>query len=347
MGTEQGKGIDAIPGLRELTMSPEYREALALPARQSEEYFLLARGEYNINFVFTHPVTREKMVLRVNTESQMHLDDQIGYEAGALRILEKTGRTPELRFLDDSGKHVERGALVMSFIEGEHLCYGNMSDMTGAAECLADIHSLHVPAEHGLMIPEDPLKAILDECESMFDLYWSSPMGDDAVKSRIRDLLVEGWKRVGRSGSYGGYRCCVNTELNNTNFIVDRAVHRVSLVDWEKPLYSDPAQDLGHFLAPTTTFWKTDVIFDDDTIGRFFGDYAAAVHDRFDMSGLRERTREYIVITCLRGMTWCAMAWIQYRDAGKAIMNESTRVKLDAYLSDSFISRIESIYAAG
>ena len=32
------------------------------------------------------------------------------------------------------------------------------------------------------------------------------------------------------------------------------------MIDWEKPLWGDPAQDLGHMLAPTTTFWKTDVI---------------------------------------------------------------------------------------
>ena len=49
----------------------------------------------------------------------------------------------------------------------------------------------------------------------------------------------------------------VNTELNSGNFLIDpQGVS--SLVDWEKPLVSEPGQDLGHFLAPTTTFWKTD-----------------------------------------------------------------------------------------
>ena len=35
------------------------------------------------------------------------------------------------------------------------------------------------------------------------------------------------------------------------------------------------------------------------------------------------------------------MAWIEYRDPGKAIANESTRKKLDDYLSDSFLGEIE------
>ena len=56
------------------------------------------------------------------------------------------------------------------------------------------------------------------------------------------------------------YRCCINTELNSTNFLINGGTYDNFLIDWEKPLYGDPAQDLGHFLAPTTTFWKTDVI---------------------------------------------------------------------------------------
>ena len=61
------------------------------------------------------------------------------------------------------------------------------------------------------------------------------------------------------------------------------------------------------------------------------------------MGGLRERTKLLIPVTCLRGMSWCAMAWVQYRDSDKDIMNESTSKKLDEYLSDRFITRIESV----
>ena len=30
------------------------------------------------------------------------------------------------------------------------------------------------------------------------------------------------------------------------------------IIDWEKALIGECEQDLAHFLAPTTTFWKTD-----------------------------------------------------------------------------------------
>lgn len=178
----------------------------------------------------------------------------------------------------------------------------------------------------------------------MFATYWNSELGAPDVKNRIRRLLDEGWKRIQDGGDYTGYKCCVNTELNNTNFLVEEETGTVRLVDWEKPLYSDPAQDLGHFLAPTTTFWKTDVIFENETIEKFIDTYIEAVGNRYDTIGLRERTMEFIVITCLRGLTWCAMAWVQYRQNDKGLTNESTRVKLDAYLTDEFLRRIEAIY---
>ena len=63
------------------------------------------------------------------------------------------------------------------------------------------------------------------------------------------------------------------------------------LVDWEKPLYGDPVQDLGHFLAPTTTFWKTDVILTEEEMADFTRKYIQAVNGRFDVSGIEARCR--------------------------------------------------------
>ena len=75
---------------------------------------------------------------------------------------------------------------------------------------------------------------------------------------------------------------------------------------------------------------------------RLISVYIDAVRGRFDTGGIRERTKELINITCLRGLTWCAMAWVEYQDPEKLIANESTRKKLDDYLGDPFLSDIES-----
>ena len=78
----------------------------------------------------------------------------------------------------------------------------------------------------------------------------------------------------------------------------------------------------------------------------FVSGYIRRVNGRFDTEGIRERTRVYIPVTCLRGISWCAMAWVQYRQPGKAIVNETTAKKLEAYLDDGFLEQIERLVQA-
>jgi aminoglycoside phosphotransferase (APT) family kinase protein len=339
--------------IREYVKNSDYRKALGLPDSVIEEYTILARGEYNINYLFRHPADGRQLVLRVNAGSQMHLDRQIEYEAHALRLLSGCGRTPRVYYVDGSGKYIDHGILVEEYLPGRHPRYGDSADMNGVMECMADIHAVPVPADEviygepetvprdtvRLIAPADPAAAILDECEAMVVKYMQSPLGSEATKGRLRALLDRAHEIADEGGKAGTYRCCINTELNSTNFLVDR--DKVRLVDWEKPLYGDPAQDLGHLLAPTTTFWKTDDILSSGETDRLIDEYIKAVGDRFDTAGIRERTHRLINVTCLRGLTWCAMAWVEYQDPDKLIVNESTRKKLDAYLSDGFLSGIE------
>ena len=153
-------------------------------------------------------------------------------------------------------------------------------------------------------------------------------------------MLDAGWEMIQKIPVEDTYHCCINTELNSTNFLINGKGGPNYLIDWEKPLYGDPAQDIGHFLAPTTTFWKTDVILAREEMDAFIDTYIRAVDGRFDTEGLRDRIHIYIPITCLRGVTWCAMAWVQYQQPDKLIFNESTYRKLEAYLSDEFLDAL-------
>ena len=339
--------------IKEYVNNPDYRKALGLPDYVSEEYRLLAQGESNVNYLFTHPVTGRRLILRVNAGSQMHLDRQIEYEAHALGILSRSGRTPRVYYVDGSRNHIDHGVLVEEYLPGGYPRYDNRYEMNSVMECLADIHAVPVSEAEviygepdtvprdtvKLIAPADPAAAILDECEAMVRKYMDSPLGDDSIKIRLRTLLDRGHEIADEGTATDTYRCCINTELNSTNFLLDRG--RAQLVDWEKPLYADPAQDLGHLLAPTTTFWKTDHILSSRETDRLIDEYIKAAGSRFDTKGIRERTHRLINITCLRGLTWCAMAWVEYQDPDKLIANESTRKKLDAYLSDEFLAGIE------
>mgnify|MGYP000687760633 CR=1 FL=1 len=84
--------MERIKGLNEYVKNEKYRKALNLPNEQEEEYTMLAQGEYNINYSFTHPKTGKKLLLRVNCGSQMHLENQIEYEYHALELLADSGR---------------------------------------------------------------------------------------------------------------------------------------------------------------------------------------------------------------------------------------------------------------
>ena len=71
MNKKNSMTIDMIPGLRALTLSPDYRNALKLPEKPAEEYEMLAQGEYNINFRFRHPVTGEKLEFSASLPEDM------------------------------------------------------------------------------------------------------------------------------------------------------------------------------------------------------------------------------------------------------------------------------------
>ncbi len=318
--------------------NPEYRQALGLPEEIVEEYRMLAQGEYNRNYYFTHPITGKELLFRINFGSQMHLDNQIEYEYAALKLLEQSGRTPKPIYVDGSKKYIDQGVMVMEYLPGHVLDYE--TELLDAAACLADIHSVEIPKGHTLLEPQNPLQAILEECEAMVATYMESPLGDEQKKKKIRTMLDLGWEKLKESANEKEYLCCINTELNSTNFLMNGDSTTSYLIDWEKPLYGEPAQDLGHFLAPTTTFWKTDVILNEQQIEYFLDEYIQKVAGRFPTAKLKERTYTYIPITCLRGVTWCAMAWVEYKDPKKAIFNESTFRKLEAYLDDDFLDYI-------
>lgn len=346
--------MDAIREfVSEYVRRPKYRRCLGLPEAQTESYEKLAQGEYNANYVFNHPIIGDKLVLRINCGSQMHLSYQVSYEAQALSFLKQSGHTPDVLYVDEEAEY---GVLVETYMAGKHLDYDDDEEMKNAAKCLADIHSLLFPKEDAvycnpesidndnrkMIAPVNSLEAILEECEKMFSCYENSNIADDDTKTKIRRMLNGAWGFAISTVCESPYRCCINTELNSTNFLVDGK--HVNLVDWEKPLYGDPAQDLGHFLAPTTTFWKTDVVLDDKQIYQFISDYVSAVDGRFDTEGIEERTKAFILVTCMRGVTWCSMAWLEYHRADRLLKNESTGLKIEQYLSEDFLNTIESTY---
>ena len=196
---------------------------------------LLGRGEYNINYIFTLEDGTKK-VIRFNTKSQMDLENQIGYEYNALKILEKSGRTPHVYYLDDSKSELDYGVLVMEYLPGKPLVYEN--DLKKAAHILADIHSVEVPGENTFVVPENPLYAMLDECKNMASVYINSELGNEKTKETIKRLIENAEKSLEGEYECGEYRI-INTELNSGNFLIngdEKEGFKNYLIDWELSL---------------------------------------------------------------------------------------------------------------
>ena len=315
--------------------SEAFLTSLGIPAGTDLSFDLLGQGEYNLNYVFDHPVTGQRLVLRINTGSQMHLDNQIAYEYSALEYLIPSGRTPKPLLCVP-----EKNILVMEWLPGQALNYH--TDMDIAARILADIHSVPVPENCSLIRPAAPAQAIYEECLQMVQHYFDWEEADPIVTGLLHQLIDE----IGTlplSDPSEAPVCIVNTELNSGNFLINPQGHS-HLIDWEKPLLSEAAQDLGHFLSPSATFWKTDVILTPEEVKNFVFKYISAVDGRIDCSALFSRLPLYFTVNCLRGVTWCAMAYREYCQPGRQLTNNDTFHKLKAYLEPAYLQNLLDNY---
>ena len=305
----------------------------------NEEFTLLGQGEYNINYIFNSKSYNKKLVLRIATDSQMDLENQIRYEYEALKLLNKTNRTPKPIYCDDRKELIPYGFLVMEYLPGRHLDY--KKDLKFAAKALADIHNEPVSKTNHLLKPENPIEAIYEESLNMFETYRTSKYMDIDTKDTIEYLLERG-RNIKTIDI--GKRTIINTELNSGNFLINGEEDNNYLVDWEKPLYGYPAQDLGHFLTPTTTFWKTDIILSREEISSFIRFYCKKSNQYKDEEELWNSVKNYLSMNCLRGITWCAMAYVDYQNPNKLISNNYTYEKIKSYLSKEFLNMIKEEY---
>ena len=129
-----------------------------------------------------------------------------------------------------------------------------------------------------------------------------------------------------------------NTEVNSHNFIIGDNSY---LIDWEKPVISDPCQDITQFLAITTTLWKQNYILSDYEINEFYKSYLENINED---KNIRERVSIYSPYLYLRALSWCAGAYLEYQDPNKDIRNIDTYNKIKEYLDIDFMKKILKPY---
>ena len=296
----------------------------------------LAQGEYNMNYLVRQG--NGAWVLRVNVGTQIGRADQILYEYRALRLLEPTGVTPRPFYVDDSRERLEYGVLLMEYLPGEPLDYRR--DLEAAAQLFARIHARPVaPDEKHLIHEQRPLSMTYEECSRLLPIYLESELADPALRDYLREVLDWAGEARHREAYFlsDPWPCIINTEVNSGNFIANRERTTLHLVDWEKPLWGDPSQDLSHFRVPTTTLWKTDYRMTTVDRRAFLDVYRAAIPDAHLRDTIEERVLLRDPFNCLRGISWSAMAWVNYQTGEHALRNEDTFRKVSAYLNLGFV----------
>jgi len=298
----------------------------------------LAQGEYNINF--TLDSHHHKYVFRVNTGSQLEINNQIMYEYQSIKQLERSGVTPKVYFVDDTFSSFDYGILIMEFLEGEPLHYGR--DLGKAAIIFSKIHSLDIEEPHHFVVEEKLFSDRIREGERLLTNVWDSPIVQKEIKLFFEKILD--WAKVNRTREKyfldEPWHVVNNTEVNSHNFIIGK--EKSYLIDWEKPVISDPAQDLTQFIAPTTTLWKTNYLLSADEKEDFFTSYINGLNG--NDKDIRERVHMYTPYLYLRALAWCAYAYVEYHDPNKKIKNMDTFEKIKEYLQLDFMQNLYAPY---
>lgn len=316
----------------EVGLDIDTREDLLQAETGYRDIELLGAGEYNINFIFSD--NNVKKVLRINVKSQMNLENQIEYEYETLQLLKNSGVTPKPYDLVTNTTLLPYKYLTMEFLNGRALDY--RTDMGIAAYLLSKVHNTEF-GENNLIHASNPFALMYEECETMSAKYLSWDKADDKVSEYIRKFLSKCKELIPIEYKIAS-PCIINTELNSGNFLIGNNKDESYVIDWEKALIGECEQDLAHFLAPTTTFWKTDIILTKEEIDSFLDQYS-----KFRNCD-RERFERYLIFNCLRGVTWCSMAYREYSESTKLLMDEFTFNKISSYVSYEFLENISKYF---
>ena len=318
--------------LGEAGLDIDTKEDLLLVETGYNNIKLLGAGEYNINFTFDEGDL--KKVLRINMKSQMNLENQIEYEYETLQLLKDSGVTPKPYDLVTQTNLLPYKYLTMEFLKGRPLNY--QIDMYIAAYLLSKVHNTPY-GDNNLINATNPFQLMFDECKQMAGEYLAWEKADKKVSNYIKTFLEKCQTLIPEEYDIAN-PCIINTELNSGNFLIGEGKEDSYVIDWEKALIGECEQDLAHFLAPTTTFWKTDIILSETEINEFLEEYGN--YRNFD----RKRFERYLIFNCLRGVTWCSMAFRQYSENDKMLMDDTTFKKIASYIELEFLEKVSAYF---
>lgn len=269
----------------------------------NHQVVFLSESESNINFLID--AENEKYLFRLNKTSQLGLRNQIRYEYDALKALEKSYVTPTTFFLDDSNTFFDYGALIMQFIEGRTLNYQNKKDIQEAAKIMATIHSLDTKKSDvsNFLVRDNIIRTSLETSKLNLDGFLKGNIIEMKVKLKINSLLEWADKNKHQDLYFERDKWLTinNTKPNAENFIISKRKRKGFLIDWEKPIISDPSMDVAFFISPLTTCKSSNYIFTQSEREYFLKTYIMHL-DKYDRD-IVERVRIYTPFLYLESLS--------------------------------------------
>lgn len=263
----------------------------------------LSESKTNINFLID--AESAKYLFRLNKESVLGLRNQIRYEYDALKVLERSYVTPRTFFLDDSTTFFEYGALIMQYIEGRTASYRDQKDVYEAAQILGKIHSLDTERfdVSNFITKDNIIEDSLETSKIYLEDAFKFDKLDVDIKLKMDKFLEWGEKNknLGKYFENDKWNTINNTEPQMSNFIISAKKRKGFLIDWEKPVVSDPSKDLAYFLSPITTVMDSGYILNEDEKDNFFKSYIIHL-DRRDRD-IVERVDIYTPFIYLESMS--------------------------------------------
>ena len=297
----------------------------------------LAQGEYNINYKIED--SKNKYVFRINTASQLNLDNQIEYEFNALKILKESTVTPKPLYVDGTKEFFNFGILIMEFLNGVPLNYS--TDLHKATDIFSKIHTLDIPKNSGLIVETNIMSDRISESSWLLKDFFNSSISNLDLKRFFHNYLnwCEKNKFLEKYFINNDLLVINNTEVNSHNFIIGENSY---LIDWEKPVISHPCQDLTQFLADTTTLWRSNYLINSKDKDDFLKLYCSKTN--FNFEDIKESINLYNPYLYLRALSWCAMALVKYQTEEKLIRNDEIFNKIQQYLNKDFINNLLKEY---
>lgn len=257
------------------------------------------------------------LLLRIPKQSQLRLGalDNLLYQAACFQRMQASGRTPRCHAIARPSERLPMGCLLVDEIDGRALDLP--ADMNAAAEALASIHAVTLPAvtdRPPLINQTEPLAATFVEVIAQAE-YLPQASCSEASKRAIGQQLQCAERELATLSEPPAR--LISFDAHPGNFLIDTE-GRAILVDVEKGRYGGAGFDLAHASLYTSTTWDihSHCVLSGEQVASFYQAWRDAMPPAI-VSTLEPSLWPMRRLMWLWSLTWCAKWTVLSRAAEK------------------------------